>query len=51
MSFFPLDVLDGILDLIESVSNIKTWKSFNSDFYVSKIMHLLARNLSHKPNN
>ena len=25
--------------------------SFNSDFYVSKIMHLRARNLPRKPNN
>ena len=25
--------------------------SLNSDFYVSKIMHLWARNLPRKPNN
>ena len=25
--------------------------SFNSDFYVSKIVHLSARNLPRKPNN
>ena len=25
--------------------------SFNSEFYVSKIMHLLAKNLPRKPNN
>ena len=53
LSFFPLDVLDGIWDLIESVSEgfriyscyfceSSCWfyLSFNFVFYVSKIMHL-----------
>ena len=53
LSFFPLDVLDEIWDLIESVSegfltyscyfcvpSCLLYLSFNFDFYVSKIMHL-----------
>ena len=53
LSFFPLDVLDEIRDLTESVSegfltysyfvcesSCLFYLSFNSDFYVSKIMHL-----------
>ena len=53
LSFFELDVLDGIWDLIESVSegfliyscyfcepSCLFYLSFNFDFYVSKIMHL-----------
>ena len=53
LSFFPLDVLDEIWDLIESVSegfftyscyfcesSCLFYLSFHFDFYVSKIMHL-----------
>ena len=48
LSFFPLDVLDENWDVIESVSegfltyssSCLFYLSFNSDFYVSKIMHL-----------
>ena len=36
LSFFPRDVLDEILNLIESVS--EDFPSYS--FYVSKIMHL-----------
>ena len=41
LSFFPRDVLDEILNLIESVSEdfpSYSYLSFNSDFLVSKIM-------------
>ena len=53
LSFFPLDVLDEIWDLFESVSegfltcscyfcesSCLFYLSVNFDFYVSKIMHL-----------
>ena len=64
LSFCPRGVLDEILNLIESVSegfpsyscyfcesSCLFYLSFNSDFYVSKIMHLWARNLPRKQNN
>ena len=39
LSFFPLDVLDGIWDLIESVSEGFLTYSFIWDLYISKFLH------------
>ena len=60
LSFFPLDVLDEIWDLIESVSGGFLTNScyfcessclfyliFNFDFYVSRIMHFYELGIFH----